>query len=199
MVSRFPMNTKDSVICLLTSVALTGVSAAAPDGKGVQDSPSFDDASLARRKALAVEPLKTLKPTTGEDPAKAMQPRDILADSDIICFQGAATLVPKRAILVTPKNYEAYLKFQSGAKFVSWSEFYTANRGWITTVEVSRNQAEGTEPLNDQTQKMLGTSRNLVVATFKGGPISVLAPKDSKNTTPARNGAADPSKQPVRP
>lgn len=75
---------------------------------------------------------------------------------------------------------------QPGAKIVGWSDFFTANRGWITTVEVSRVQAEGNLAIAEETQERIGKSRNLVVATFMGGPISVLPlkePKEAKELT----------------
>jgi hypothetical protein len=144
----------------------------------MRDAPSYEQAALARRKALLAEPVKHLVPATGEDPANANRPKDILTESDTISFRGMTTLVPKRAILQVPKNYSGLLKHEPGAKFVSWTDFYSANRGWITTVEVSRIQAEGNEPIAEETQKFLGTCRNLVVATFKGGPISVLPLKE---------------------
>jgi hypothetical protein len=165
---------------------LTSIAAASP-GQAILDTPTYEEAALARRKALRTEPVKHLVPATGEDPSNANRPKDILAESDIISYRGLATLVPKRAILMTPKTYSGLLRFEPGAKFVSWIDFYAANRGWITTVEVSRIQAEGNAPIAEETQKSIGTSRNLVVATFKGGPISVLPlkepdPKDSQAT-----------------
>ncbi len=121
--------------------------------------------------------MTKLKATTGPDPSKVNQPLDLISQSDIICFNGIATLVPKRAILHIPKNVADRLKFQPGSKIQSWESFYALNRGWITTVEVSRIQAEGNSPLAEDTQKHMVKGGNLVVATMKGGPISVLAPK----------------------
>ena len=46
--------------------------------------------------------------------------------------------------------------------------------GWITTVEVSRVQAEGNLALADETAKRIQKSASLIVATYQGGPISVL-------------------------
>ena len=45
-------------------------------------------------------------------------------------------------------------------------------RGLATLV--SRVQAEGNEPVAEETQKVMAKSTNLIVATYKGGPISVL-------------------------
>ncbi|RPJ31708.1 MAG: hypothetical protein EHM17_13695 [Verrucomicrobiaceae bacterium] len=144
----------------------------------MRDVASQEELLLERRKALQIDPMKHLATATGEDPSKANQPTDILAESDIISFRGLATLVPKRAILQTPQSYAGHVKMEPGARFVSWREFYALNRGWITTVEVSREQAEGNAPFAEETRKFLGTNRNLVVATFKGGPVSVLPLKE---------------------
>ena len=164
--------------CMLSScVGLSAFASGEPEKK-VTRTPSDEEIALARKAALLVNPVKHLEVATGNDPAKAIVPKGILEDSDILCFQGVATLVPKRAILVTPKNYEGYLKFQPGSKFISWTEFFAANRSWITTVEVSRAQAEGNEAMGEATRKTLDTSKSLVVATFQGGPISVLPQKE---------------------
>lgn len=154
----------------------------------MRDVASHEELLLERRKALQIDPMKHLATATGEDPSKSNQPTDILAESDIISFRGMATLVPKRAILQVPQTYAGYLKMEPGARFVSWLEFYATNRGWITTVEVSREQAEGNVPMAEETQKFLSKNRNLVVATFKSGPISVLPLKE-----PAPETATQPS------
>lgn len=154
----------------------------------MRDAASHEELLLERRAAIQLDPMKHLAVATGEDPSKANQPTDILAESDIISFRGMATLVPKRAILQMPQAYSGYLKMEPGSRFVSWLEFYAANRGWITTVEVNREQAEGNEPFAEETQKFLSKSRNLVVATFKSGPISVLPLKE-----PAPETAMQPS------
>jgi hypothetical protein len=144
----------------------------------MRDAATHNELSMALRKADQMDPMKNLVPTKGEDPTLANRPKDILSDSDIISFNGLATLVPKRAILQIPKNHAGLIKLEPGARIVSWSDFYAANRGWITTVDVSRVQAEGNQPIGEETRKFMGTCRNLIVATYKGGPISVLPLKE---------------------
>lgn len=135
---------------------------------------SSEQLDQAYRKSSQVDPMKKLVIIPGEDPTKSNQPVNLLDQSDIICFGGVATLVPKRAILTIPVKYKDTLKLKPGSKIVGWSDFYAVNRGWITTVEVSRVQAEGNKPLAKEISDRVGKSMNLVVATFKGGPISVL-------------------------
>ena len=172
------MKTIPCTLFVCAAVVLPAMSQPAAPAIQMRDVASHQEVLAARRLALQTDPMQHLATVTGEDPSKANQPTDILAESDIISFRGMATLVPKRAILQTPQAYAGYLKMEAGAKFVSWLEFYAANRGWITTVEVSRAQAEGNEPVAEETQKFLSTNRNLVVATYKGGPISVLPLKE---------------------
>lgn len=130
------------------------------------------------RKAEQNDPMKKLPLTQGEDPSVVNRSKDLLADSDIISFRGVATLVPKRAVLQIPNSCTERMKLEPGARIVSWADFHAANRGWITTVEVSRAQAEGNLPIGEDSKKMMSTCRNLVVATYQGGPISVLPPKE---------------------
>ena len=53
-------------------------------------------------------------------------------------------------------------------------------------MEVDRPIAEGNKAIAGETQERIGKSRNLVVATYLGGPISVLPLKEeaqAANTT----------------
>jgi hypothetical protein len=148
---------------------------AEPTGKPVmRDAVTHDQLVAILRKEQPNDPIKKLEAATGVDPSVVNRPKDLLSESDILCFGGIATLVPKRAILLSPANFADRVGFKPGAQIVSWVDFYAANRGWITTVEVSRTQAEGNLGLPEDMQKQMAKSGNLVVATFLGGPISVL-------------------------
>ncbi|MFK7852367.1 MAG: hypothetical protein AB8D78_15435 [Akkermansiaceae bacterium] len=135
------------------------------------------------------DPMKKFVPSEGEDPTLKNQPTDLISSSDIISFNGVTTLVPKRAIIQIPDKYSDRINnHKPGNKVVGWLEFHTLNRGWITTVEVSRAQAEGKEPLAEAVAENIGKSRNLVVATYSTGPISMLPQKvkeENNNTETA--------------
>jgi len=128
------------------------------------------------------DPMKLLPAAQGKDPA-GKPPQDLLSQSDILSFGGMATLVPKHAILLIPKAMAERTRFAAGSTLLGWAEFYARNRGWITTVEVSREQAEGLEPLAADVSKRFSDAPNLVVATYQGGPISVLPPKAPRPAT----------------
>ena len=154
-----------------------------------RDAATHEQLSRALRKSEQSDPMNALKRSEGADPSKANQPVNLLEQSDIISFNGLTTLVPKRAILASPAKLKDRVVQTAGNKLVGWAEFYALNRGWITTVEVSRVQAEGNKPIAEETQERIGKSSNLVVATYMGGPISVLPLKEAANTvqsTPAK-------------
>lgn len=173
-------------IVLLGLIALPVAAEAEPKKKEFRDAATHQEISGKLERAMRADPMTMLDKSTGPDPSKENKPADLFEQSDIICFGGRATLVPKRAILSAPDGVRGRLALSPGAKFVPWSEFYRLNRGWISTVEVSRVQAEGRELIDEETRDRIGKSRNLVVATFKGGPISVLEPVAESETKEVR-------------
>ncbi len=178
--SEHPMK-PSLAITLLTSLAAM---ASPPATRPMRDAATHDDLTLKYRQAQQQDPVRKLEPTTGVDPSTVNQPLDLVSQSDIISFNGLTTLVPKRAVLHIPKGLADRLKFQPGTRILGWAEFYALNRGWITTVEVSRVQAEGNAALAEEISNRIAKSSNLVVATNRGGPISVLPPKTAP-VTPA--------------
>jgi hypothetical protein len=149
----------------------------------MRDAATHEELVLALRKAEQKDPMKHLPVAKSADATVPKQPQSLLGESDIISFGGLATLVPKRAIIQIPKSCTERLKLEPGAKLVSWADFYALNRGWITTVEIALVQAEGKLPLAEDTRKQMTKSRNLVVATYQGGPISMLPPKPTAKPT----------------
>lgn len=128
-----------------------------------------DHAARHKQDMIAQTPPKASVSTSRE------QTPDLLSRSDILCYNGAFTIVPKRAILHQPKNIASRInQFIPGSKVMAWLDFLRNNRGWISTVEVTRAQAEGREAIDHKVIEHYRKSSNLVVATYKSGPISVL-------------------------
>ncbi len=121
----------------------------------------------------------------GTDPSVTHKAANLVETSDIISFNGTTTLVPKRALIqIPPKFADRINNHPEGAAVLSWADFYAHNRGWITTVEVKRVQAQGKERIDAEVLEQMGKSSNLIVAVYKGGPISLLPLKDqAKNET----------------
>lgn len=121
-------------------------------------------------KPMAQFEVKELK----EDPTKKSTPKDFIKQSDILCLSGNATFVPKRAVLNVPERFNDRFILKKGSKIMTFPAFYAKNRGWIMTYEVSIDQAFGKKPFDESKLEWLKKSGRVVVATFKGGPITVL-------------------------
>lgn len=165
--------------CMLGKLLAAAMMVSAAQGQNplpMRDAATHEQLVLKLREVSQQNPMAKFESVEGEDPSKVNRPESLLANSDIVCFDGKAVLVPKRAILQTPPKLANRIGMQPGAGFASWADFYAANRGWITTVEVRRAQAEGKEPVEEMSMDHIKKSANLIIAVYLGGPISVLPP-----------------------
>lgn len=171
-------HTKHLLIVILVAAAIPAF-AQEPKKPVYRDAETHDLIVKKFRVNQEIDPVKHLIPSEGEDPSIKNQPENLIDSSDIITFNGYTTLVPKRSVMQVPAIYEDRMNnHRPGNKVVGWLEFYRLNRGWITTVEVTRAQAEGREPLAEEVTENLSKNRNLIVATYSSGPISMLPPKE---------------------
>jgi len=168
-------------LSLVVGALLVPASFAEAAEREIRDAVTGDQLAKQYEKTSLNDPLASLKANQVEaqkDPTKLNQPADLLETSDFLSFGGMSTLIPKQAVLHVPKNYQNRIKLDRGSKLVIWPEFYRSNRGWIKTVEVTREQAQGVEPFDEKVAEAISKSSIVVIATFKGGPISVLPPKE---------------------
>jgi hypothetical protein len=143
----------------------------------MRDAVTHDELAQKLRMSAHNDPIRNLGPAMGkvdEDPAKRVTDRDLVKESTVLNYRGFLTLVPKRAVIHTPANYEDRFKPSDDVQVQSWADFFKGNRGWIRTIEVSREQAMGLAPMDEAIMTALQESTQVVVATFKGGPISVM-------------------------
>ena len=167
---------------LILTIALTSALYAQQGGKlPFRDAATHDSLLPVFVKSRQESPVRKFAPSEGEDSSVKNVPGNLIERSDVLSFNGNTTLVPKLAIIQIPSKFKARVNNHTpGNRIVTWGGFYALNRGWITTVEVSRLQAEGKEPIAPEIVDLFSTSRNLVIATFKGAAISVLPQKEEE-------------------
>ena len=132
------------------------------------------DLALRLRKAELGDLQKKSESQDMADPSKGSRPKSLLDTSTILNFGGSLTLVPKGAVLHVPKTLTDRVGKRDGAKIATWTDFQTANRGWLITQEVTLEQAKGNESLPEAVLQHLAKEINVVVATYQGRPISML-------------------------
>ena len=166
-----------TAVFLLLSIA----SALNADQPVMRDAATHDQLVRVMQQSREADPMKSL-PVSKVPDASLNLPKDLVSQSDFISLAGAATLVPKHAILKVPASYADRIRFQEGSRILSWTEFFAANRNWITTIEITPEQAGGKAALSNESSDVIAKSSNLIVATFRGGPISLLPPKAPAET-----------------
>ena len=132
------------------------------------------------------DPMSDFEPCDDPDPSHITPPKDLFAQSEVLCFGGVATLVPKHALLGIPAKFKARTKIANGARVLTWVEFLAKNRSWISTVEVTAEEAAGREMLPAKVQRAVVDCGNVVVATHLDGPISVLEYRPAQAVRTAR-------------
>jgi hypothetical protein len=167
-----------------------GLPAQDPGGQVPRTKALFRDAAthdtLVERGRSKVDPISQLPEVKAPEDAmnsKAHKPESILARSEVIRRGKVATLVPKEAILHLPAGLRGVIGLEPGVRMVPWKDFYTANRSWIRTIEVTRDQAEGFVPMPEETVASFKDSTYLIVATYQTGPISVMPVKEEAAAT----------------
>ncbi len=186
-------------LSILWVASLPAALAQSPKPVGMRDAVTHDQIVEASREAKKSTPPPVFTPVTGADPSVDNRPKDLLSRSEIFSYRGLSSLVPKRAVLHIPKELAERMVMQEQSKFVSWRDFLYANRAWIRTVPVSRVQAEGKQPLDEETLKSFSKERRVVIATYQEGPISVMPPRvaPAATATTTVGSPASPTIQPA--
>ncbi|MDF1823930.1 MAG: hypothetical protein P1U68_04765 [Verrucomicrobiales bacterium] len=156
---------------------LSGNAFSQGDLKGLEfrNAATHDELSQRLKMARQNSPMGHLEMRDVEEDKKIAAPSgDFVKDSEIISYNGNLTFVPKGAVLNLPERFESRLVTDEKAKIKTFSEFSVLNRGWITTYEVDIETAFGKKPFDPAKIEWMKNSGRLIIATYKGGAISVL-------------------------
>lgn len=123
------------------------------------------------------------KPAKGE--VKVSRPTDqsIIKQSVILHDGNNWTLVPKGAVIFLPEAMKSRVDAKPVGTLLAWADFLTKNRAWITTNEVSFNQAAGTESLPVGRVAFWAKQDKAVIAVHQNGPISVRVSLETQAIT----------------
>lgn len=130
-----------------------------------------DDAFIARRAKAAMN----MPPPLRQPPrASAFGLMEMST-----AIQGGADfmLVPKGSVLFCPPALAVKIVERPTGKMMDWAQFVGANRSWITTFAVTREQVTGEKPIPPDAMERFQKNKLLVLATLQGGPVTVLKPK----------------------
>lgn len=129
-------------------------------------------ASLAKLQQST--PMSRLqRPVEGEAIVERPAEQSIIKQSMILHDGQNWTLVPKGAVLFLPDPLKNRVDVKPLGTLLPFVDFLTKNRSWITTNEVTFNQAAGTEALPEERSTFWSKQDKMVIAVHQSGPISV--------------------------
>ncbi|MFT3991612.1 MAG: hypothetical protein QM680_09405 [Luteolibacter sp.] len=146
--------------------------------------PAISPEALAEIKRTS--PMAQLTKIAEDDPhanTPPPAPPSLLNESVILTDGTHWTLVPKGAVIHIPKSKQEKISTKPVGSLLGWADFFTKNRGWLTTQEVDFDQARGKTPLDSKQVEFWQTQENIVVAVHQSGPISVTSASGSSPTS----------------
>lgn len=133
-----------------------------------------------RQKVAATPSLKSqleaqAKPVVGRPPSVESS---LWAKSIIISDGEKYTLVPMGSILHLPASLRAHVVAKPQGDFTFWPSFLKRNSSWLAGHEVSLGMSRGNAREAKELFKNIATDPRLLVAVYKGGPITILEPAE---------------------
>ncbi|MES2925046.1 MAG: hypothetical protein V4819_26050 [Verrucomicrobiota bacterium] len=141
---------------------------------------SADLAKLQQNNPMTI--LQT--PAKADSSVRRPENQSIIKQSVILHDGTNWTLVPKRAVVFLPEAMKSRVDVKPAGSLLSWSAFLAKNQAWLTTTDVSFEQATGKKPLQPERVAFWTKHDKVVIATHQRGPISVRDNTPAQSPTP---------------
>ena len=136
--------------------------------------------ATALAKLQQSSPMTRLQsPAKGEANVVRPENQSIIKQSIILHDGTNWTLVPKGAVIFLPEAMRSRVDVKPTGSLLSWTAFLAKNQAWITTTDVSFEQATGKKPLQPERVAFWAKQDKVVIATHQSGPISVRVNKEA--------------------
>lgn len=123
------------------------------------------------------------KPAEGQAKVTTPSEQSIIKQSMILHDGKNWTIVPQGAVICLPDAMKSRVNAKPVGKLLTFTDFLTANRSWITTNEVSFEQAAGNESLPAERVAFWAKQDKIVIAVHQNGPISVRVATQTQSLT----------------
>ena len=134
--------------------------------------PRITPAALAKLQQQS--PMAHLQsPAKGEAIVHRPEDQSIIKQSIILLDGTYWTLIPKGAVIFLPDAMKTRVDVKPAGSLLSWTAFLARNQAWLTTSDVSFEQATGKKPLHPERVAFWTRQDKVVIATHQSGPISV--------------------------
>jgi hypothetical protein len=123
--------------------------------------------------------IRLHKPAEGEAKIARPENQSIIAQSTVLHDGARWTIVPNGAVVFIPERMKSRVGATPSGELIPWSDFLSLNRGWISTCEVTFEQASGKEPLAAERTDFWSKQDKIIVAVHQRGPISFRGSTDT--------------------
>lgn len=138
----------------------------------------------ALAKLQKTSPMTRLRqPAKDEVTVARPNEQSIIKQSSILHDGTNWTLVPRGAVVFVPTAQKARVDVKPVGNLLSWADFLVKNRAWITTTDISFDQAAGNEPMPAERGSFWAKQDKVVVAVHQNGPISVRVASEPLSLT----------------
>jgi hypothetical protein len=145
------------------------------------------EAIVQLQQQQGANPMDAIQQTPEGKPAVAPQKEEqsIIRQSMILHDGKNWTLVPKGAVVFLPTALKNRVDVKPVGRLLPFAEFLVHNRSWITTNEVTFDQAAGNDSLPAERVEFWAKQDKVVIATHQSGPISVAVKTPPATAAPA--------------
>jgi hypothetical protein len=127
--------------------------------------------------------IRLVKPAAGEAKVARPQNESIIKQSTLLNDGKNWTLVPNGAVTFVPEAMKSRVNAKPVGALLPWIDFLTKNQSWITTSEITIEQAAGKNPLPAERVAFWTKQDKIIVAVHQNGPISVRVQDPTLNLT----------------
>jgi hypothetical protein len=102
---------------------------------------------------------------------------DAFTFSSFVKAGSQCSFVPTDSILYVPDSMKARVSKEKSENMILWPKFYRRYTAFFHTVEVSPDEYTGKKPISEARMTQWQSLGRIVVAVYRGNPISVPKPK----------------------
>ena len=123
------------------------------------------------------------KPAEGEAKVARPDSQSVISQSTVLHDGSRWTIVPNGSVVFIPERMKSRVGATPSGELLGWQDFLAHNRGWVSTCEVSFEQAAGKEPLPAERTAYWAKQDKIIVAVHQRGPITFRGTTDTPNPT----------------
>ena len=115
--------------------------------------------------------IRMEKPSTSTPPIVRPEETSLVKESTILHDGSNWTMVPNGAVIHLPESQRGHINARPVGNLMSWRDFLAKNSAWLSTRDISFDQAAGNEKVSSSQLAEWREGEKIVIAVHQKGPI----------------------------